>query len=204
MKLLRMLMMLWVGSFFFIAPAVLHAEIIPDAGQTTRLNFQGYSIFPPPGSNWQVLQKEQNNIVFTKDLKSKTHTFVANVFAVPLTIGFETPEDFLNFIKKSKDANIEPRRFRMLENEVVLDDAYGPYCVRYHQKAVDRGALSSGKAPYLILDTYGYACIHPDTPELAVDIGYSERFAPGESNAELREEGQQFIRGLKFTPLDGR
>ncbi len=133
----------------------------------------GYSILPPVGDGWFFVDQEQVgrfDLAFGKKFDSSTHTLSGLVAEIHSYAQFENPEEFLNYVEKSKDLGTDPRRFKMIENEISLDPKFGGYCVKYSAMAEDHGASNKGNKEYLILNLYGFIFIHPYFENLIIDI----------------------------------
>ena len=179
------------------AAAQTHA--VPTTGITTAYALDGYSVLPPPGKNWFEMGRDKEQVLFGKKIESRTHAFAATATSGPIDEKFETREQFQNYVNKVRVADLGSERYKMLEFSSDFDPAFPAWCVRYRAKTQDRAApFAIGRA--LLLEHVGVTCRHPTIPDLVVDVGYSERGRPAEISAELREEGESFMRSLKFTP----
>ena len=179
------------------AAAQTHA--VPTTGITTAYVLEGYSVLPPPGKNWFEMGRDKQHVLFGKKIESRTHSFAATATSGLIDEKFETREQFQNYVNKVRVADLGSERFKMLEFSSDFDPAFPAWCVRYRAKTQDRAApFAIGRA--LLLEHIGITCLHPAMPDLVVDVGYSERGRPAEISAELREEGESFMRSLKFTP----
>lgn len=175
-------------------------RLTPVSDPTRRLEFPGFSVQPPPGEGWLILPPKEGQVVFAKEAGSKNHTFATYVVVsrLPEQVRFETPDDFLAYVK-SVEAPKNTWRFWILEYyEEVLDTTFAPYCVRYDYKLADRGAFLT-EIP--ILDIHGYSCLHPDSKKWLIRVNYSDRSMQGEITKTLREEGEAFIKNFRFTPI---
>ena len=158
---------------------------------------EGYSVLPPQGQDWFELKRDPQSVFFGKKIASRTHAFIATAMSAPIFGKFETPEAFRDYISSVLPLPGEGRH-RVIENQVEMDNTPGQFCVKYHTKIEDRGA------PYaqgitLPAETFGVTCLHPENPQLNISVSYTERGNPAESSAELRAEGERFVRSLKFT-----
>lgn len=168
-----------------------------------RQQHPGFSIIPPTGAHWRRPPVPAGSVIFARKGKSPTHTVSIAVYAVTLQPEWQTSEEFLKFVKQSRAADTDPKRFKILVNELTLDDRFGKFCVKYHTKVEDQAAPSRrGKEP-LILEVTGYACIHPAAPDRYFDIQYSERGLPGEVTGTARADGAKFIDDFQFTDVPG-
>jgi hypothetical protein len=170
---------------------------LPNPG--SRISLNGYSVVSPVGQGWLVSRRGEFDIGYIKTIGSRTHTFGLTAVGVPFTLRFGTPEEFLEYVKKSKEADTNPKRFRTLDRDAHIEPTVGPFCVRHHQKVEDHAAANA-EGPYLILDAVSVTCVHPQSPTLVIDVGYHDRYKPGELPGPV-QEGEQFIRSLQFGPL---
>ena len=176
--------------------AQLYATPIPSPAKPYRMD--GYEIMPPQGQSWFEMKKERHFIYFGKRLGSPTHSFIAIALSAPVDEAFESPEGFRDHVAKQLADNPGDARSKITIAAVELDPESGPFCVRYQTKTEDRGAANAkGKA--LLAETFGLSCLHTTNKNLAIDVSYTERGLPAEIGTLLRDEGEGFIRSLKFT-----
>jgi hypothetical protein len=192
---LALLAFVFAASLAHEATAQLHAVPVTDAAKVYELD--GYRVQPPPGRNWFELRRDRQQALFGKKITSPTHSFVATATSGLVGEKFSTREQFLEYVNKLRTADVDAKRFRIIEVETQFDDSFAAWCVRYRLKRADRDAVLSRNRT-LILEDFGVACLHPDNRELVVDVGYSERGRAAELDAELRAEGERFMRGLVF------
>ncbi len=189
----------WVvvlGMFAGNAQAQLRAAPVTAPGVAYEL--KGYSILPPPGKDWFELKRDLQSAFFGKKIASRTHAFIATAMSAPITEKFDTPEQFRDYIGRVLPLRGDGRH-RVIENRVEMDERLGRFCVKYQIRAEDRDApYSQGKT--LMAETFGVTCLHPDNANLNISVSYTERGDPAETSAELRAEGESFVRSLRFTP----
>ena len=179
------------------AAAQLHAVPITDPGAVYEL--EGYSVSPPAGTNWFEMWRDPQQALFGKKIASRTHSLVATATSVAIKEKFEKFTQFQDYVDKVRIAAVDPARYKIIEYHSEFDGSFPAWCVRYRSRNEDRGAPhAQGKA--LVLEHIGVACLHPTLPGLLIDVGYSERGSPAEISADLRAEGEGFMRSLKFTP----
>ena len=140
-------------------------------------------------------------MLFRSRLGSPTHSFIAIALSAPVDEPFESAESFRGHVARQLAESPGDLRSRIEITAVALDTATGPFCVRYQTRAEDRGAANA-PGQKLQVETVGLSCLHPDKKNLVVDLSYSERGVPLETGAVLREEGEAFLRSLRFEARD--
>ncbi|UCD54700.1 MAG: hypothetical protein JSV93_04035 [Candidatus Omnitrophota bacterium] len=197
MKTHRVVLLICLAIILFTGYAA-SASFKPIKDQSTRRQYQGYSILPPQGPNWFLMQEGQGGVAFTKKTGSATHTFTVAVLIARIPPSWKTQNEFLDYVKNGKRAGTDPRRFKIIEEDYSLDNKFGQYSVKYHIKVEDHGAVKTDGAPFLILDVSGYCCMHPKLRNSYYDIQYSERSKPGESDLSLKIIGEEFVNNFRF------
>ncbi len=185
-----------ISGIAFDAGAQLYSKPINDA--LSGYELEGYSVLPPPGSNWFEMQRDRQQVLFGKKIDSRTHSFVATATSGEINEIFDKPAQFQDYVDKMRIAAVDPARYKIVEYRSAFDPSYPAQCVRYHSKTEDRGAPYAQETA-LLLEHFGVTCLHPALPRLVVDVGYSERGRSTEISDALRAEGETFMRSLKFT-----
>lgn len=108
-------------------------------------------------------------------------------------------EVFAALIKKSTEFKNPPGgRMRALEHTVTPDLRRG-HCVREYAKWADHGPKFSGGP--LIQQDWMLLCPHPDSTQVDIDIGVSERGQPSETDPSLEAVRKAYFDSLQFRPL---
>lgn len=197
----------WLSATIFVlfvfATGCANPQLVPVKGTQTRIEQRGYSVLPPEGEKWFSMKTAPGSVAFIKKMDdSPVHTFSTVVIAAPFTLRFNSPEEFKAFVEKGQKADTNPNRFDILEYDISFDDRFGPYSVRSHVVSVDRQAkVSPVDTQFLILEITSYTFIHPDSPDLVLNVQYSDRYKKGEKDSTLNEVGERFVKGFKITPL---
>lgn len=193
-KRLPALLLLALAVFVVDARAQRYAK--PVTAPDSVYEMDGYTVLPPPGKNWFELERDKRYAYFGKKLDSRTHSFIAIALSARLREKFDKPEDFRDYVSQTLALGSDERN-AVIEIRAEPDGSPERYCIRYSTKAEDRKALFAGGRA-LLVETIGVSCLHPDNRALSVDISYTERGYPAETSAELRAEGESFVRSLKF------
>lgn len=160
----------------------------------------GYSILPPQGEDWYYTERGQVGeyvLTYMKRFKSRTHTLFASITETHQSTKFNDKEEYLSFMTKIIQMGMDPRRFNVLEEQIVLDKKFGPFCIRYYSKVEDHTKVA-GNLPFLTMETYGYYFVHPRKDQLMLAIIYSERGDEDELDQSFKELAMGFIDGLKL------
>ena len=107
-------------------------------------------------------------------------------------------QGFLDTVRRQKDLDTDPNRFRVLVKEYNLEPSIGKYCTSYHVKAEDYGAARTDGALFLMLEAQGLGCMHPNDPNFYFEVFASERSKPTEASSELRTIGDSFVKSFRF------
>lgn len=194
----RIILVLLITAGPLAGNAGAQLRAMPIAAPDAVYNLEGYSVAPPPGNNWFELRRDKYNVYFGKRIESPTHSFIATAMSAQIAEKFEKPEKFRDHISKMLPVRGDARH-TVIESRVETDETLGRFCVRHYIKEEDRGAPSA-RGTALRVETFGVSCLHPDDPGLTISVSYTERGIPAETSAELRGEGEGFVRSLKFTP----
>ena len=176
------------------AGAQLHA--VPLNGASTVYEMERYSVLAPEGKDWFELKRDRQYAYFGKKIASPTHSFIATAIAASIGEKFANPEEFRDYVSRMLPTRSDERH-SVLENRAEMDTTLGRFCVRYYTKGADRSALYA-KGNTLFTETFGVNCLHPDNPGTSIDVSYTERGHPAEFSGALRDEGENFLRSLKF------
>jgi len=196
------------GVLFFWLMAIPVAAAAEDgfarAGGTAGfLDFRGFRIKPPPGENWVQVERDHTRAFFGKRTGALTHTFVALVFTeiLPDSVGIDSLAGFFEFIRGLSRARIIPGRHWFLEEEFATEGTPAPTCIRHRLKVLDTGSVHAPHIPLLLVLT-GLSCAHPQSLRTTIHVHYEERGGPEPASEQLQREGEEFINGIVFTPLE--
>jgi hypothetical protein len=158
----------------------------------------GFTISPPAGGHWREVQRNATSLVWMRRTADRDTSFGVAVLSSRLSTRFDD-DGFLDWVKRSKSANPDPRRFEIIESSYAADAENAARCVRYRTVIEDR-TLGT------LLQVAGLACLHPDDAQRYFDVQYSARYPMGVTLAgDLIAEGDAFVEGFRFTapPADG-
>ena len=162
---------------------------------TEKLHFEAYSLQAPPPSGWLVTRGGAYDITFGAAL-SGIHTWAMTAAAIPLARQFDSESAFLAHVRDSFLRDSDPARFRVLALDALVQRLHGATCARL--------AVKAEEGPHFVIEATQVTCIHPSAPRLAIEVGYQERYPPGETSGSFNEMGELFIRSVRFwRPVPG-
>lgn len=163
-------------------------------------DFPGMSIEPPAGDHWVQVQRTARTLVWMRRTDRADMTMGVALLTQRVDGEFAGYEDFSRWVRKTKESNPDPRRFRLASSLIEPAGEELSSCVRYRTEIEDKTG-GAGEESIVRLHVAGVACLHPDDPSRFVDAQYSARMPRGiELPAELEEEGQAFVDSLTFRP----
>jgi hypothetical protein len=170
-----------------------------------RKSSLGFSIVPPPGSDWYETHKD-DSLMYVKKTHDKGYLIYTKATEIHLAADTFKTTDFMEYVRNIKELELEDSRYRNVSFELDSERSLSPNCARYTLKYEDRGpANTQDSSTFAALENSGLYCMHPDTPGVGIDMFYVERRTKGLRGMEptsYRREGQQFLDGLEFQQLN--
>lgn len=166
-----------------------------------RQSSLGFSIKPPSGSGW--LEKLNNDsLYYLKQTRSPEYSIYTKATEIHLADPYLEAGQFMQFVKKSQELDIEAGNYRNISSQYAYDTALSPLCVRYSQRYEDHGNKTLKSDEFIKIRKSGVMCMHPDSPSDGVDMFYVESFLQSKATGHpsYREEGEFFLSSLKFYP----
>lgn len=163
--------------------ALLFLLLFSSAAAAEKIHFEAYSVQAPAASGWMVARGGAYDVAFGAAL-TRTHTWAMTAAAVPFQLGS------LEQVREEFVRNSDPVRFRIVHAGAEKQRLNGADCVRLNIKAEELKTF--------VIEATQLTCLHPSAPGLAIEVGYHERYLPGERNGALNEAGERFIRSARF------
>jgi hypothetical protein len=162
---------------------------------TEKLHFDAYSLQVPPPAGWLVTRGGGYDVAFAAAL-SATHTWAMTAAAIPLAQRFESDPAFLAHVRDRFLRDSDPARFRILATDGRVERLHGATCAWL--------AVKAEEGPHFVIEVTQVTCIHPSATGLAIEVGYHERYPPGEASGAFNQMGERFIRSVRFwRPVPG-
>jgi len=185
---------------FIASHAAAQPRPVPVRDSDTPFEVGEALVKPPPGSDWFIADRNKVAVFFVKRPKVQLHSFYAAAIVRELPLGAGTPDDIFERIKEdTKRRSNDGGRFKLVEFEFgAEEEKYGARCARYAFKSEDHAARGAGDK-VLLLVAVGYLCVHRQTPNLFLDVHYSERGGPQPHSADLQKEGEAFLQAVSYS-----
>lgn len=191
--------LLLAATFFFILGCAPQFTKITDS--SVPLGTENYSILPPTHGEWlYILNSDvgQRILIIGRKERSPTHSTLATVTEIYNQASFSDPDDFLTFVKKLVKINLDPKRFKITEEEYELKEMFGGIAVLNTMTMQDNSATNLNGENYLVLNSYGYIISNPNFKNIIFKIDYSERGKISEIDPQFAETAKQFVDGIKL------
>ncbi len=185
----------WVS----VAAAQQQQRFVPVRDSETPIALGEVLVKPPSGPDWFIADRSSRGLIFLKKPQVPLHSFYAAALLKEFPLGAGGPEDVFKLMQADvKRRGNDGGRFSAQEFEFGKEEERsGARCARYAYKSEDHAARGA-EGKVLLLAAVGYLCVHPHTPNMYLDVYYSERGGPQPNSTALLEEGERFLDGLSF------
>lgn len=179
-----------------------------------RVQLTGFSVATVEGDGW--FRAATNDAWLTESIQEiwfvkNAHRFTAwanrhripsrptTVFARLRYVGLPGESSWRTHVEAFKRRELERHNLLMLETSKIT--MAGAACAHYSAAIIDRSVPSEfDEQPFEVAEN-GTVCPHPDAPWLAVEVGHTQRRAPGENAGPPAPELGAFMDSLQFRSL---
>jgi len=172
----------------------------PVKQHTPRENSLGFSILPPPGSNWYEKLRD-NSLIYLKKNQPDSYAIYTQATEIILEHPISKEKELVEYVRKSKNVDIKSGRYKNYTSQYSTKNSPSQQCVRYNNNFEDHGVKNLTKETFVIVKSSGLFCLHPETPGVGVDLYYFERSLSGADNMSYKNEGEQFLSSLNFNTI---
>jgi tetratricopeptide (TPR) repeat protein len=162
----------------------------------SRLEYNGYSVEAPSRRGWQYEEGGNFDVGFAS-LKSRSHTLGLTAAATPFR-QIDDAQQLLAYVHEKLGGDADPARFTILEKIGRIGGGPAPICARTYYKAEELQAADRHGPSLMVLEASHLTCVHPRAPGIVVEVGYHQRYQPGQRAPEFTQIGEEFIASLRF------
>jgi hypothetical protein len=169
-----------------------------------RNNSHGFSITPPSGNGWYEKLNDAT-LYYLKKVPSSDYAIYTSATEISLADKSLKAEELLKMVERSKQLTPSSTTLKNVTLRVVLEPQKSPLCVRYTQEYEDHGANMDTNGQHVKIYKNGLVCLHPDTPNVGIDLCYveSSRSSLPLATLSYKEEGEYFLSSLRFFGTNG-
>jgi hypothetical protein len=189
---------------FCVCCAPTNNHYFPVTDLKERNNSHGFSITPPSGSGWYE-KLNDTTLYYLKKVPSSDYAIYTSATEISLTDKSLRAEELLKMVELSKQLTTTATTLKNATLRVVLEPQESPLCVRYTQEYEDHGTNTNANGQHVKIYKNGLVCLHPDTPNVGIDMCYveSSRAPLPRSALSYKEEGEFFLSSLRFFGTSG-
>lgn len=163
----------------------------------TRMDLSGVSYVLPDGQPWAVIMRQTYQTVFGAMGQPRNETLIVSSALYNIQPP-ATPADFLQAVQAGRSNEPATGRFEILRNTEQLVTDRSETCVRYRSASKDFGVDARRGGQYTILETIGMHCVHPDKPNIGVQVELSRKAPPDLGYPGFDAEGLTMLRSVTF------
>lgn len=179
-------------------PAKKKTRYYPVRNHKPRPSTLGFSITPPPGSNWYE-KLDNDSLVYVKINKShRQYAIFTEAREVHLDKNIRSPEEIQRYVKREKEIYQVSSSFQEPQLTVRVEDSSTQNCIRYSQSYQDHGMKGLKGNHFINVDTEGLFCLHPENDRAAIDMSYVEKSLSDTQVKSYSSEGEKFLTSLAF------
>ncbi len=198
-------------------------QFVGNTNSDGRIELPGFSVSPPRGEYWiegpRLPEPDPNDhgvqsrLHFVRVLPQNSqfgpHTAFAHLSTAFLSewdrrLASANVRDFMRFRMKymmaSDKASAGPEK-KIISQHAQLDHSIGYTCFKYDVVLEDRGVKGFPDVPF-VSDFHFYECIDPSL-KLIVGLYYGQSVHLEAKPVDVRQEGEKFLKSLKFTSHTG-
>ncbi len=168
-----------------------------------RIMMQGFSIATPKEKEptWIVAKQSPEMTVIGKPgrFSGETFTMQASIIKLP---SVSSIDELVKHVESTQRKELEPKRYRIFKIDVIQQPIHSQACVLSRVEAAERSTSGSTGSPVnVMLETVTLICPHPKDPLHGINMAYSHRHLPEDSDPQFADEGALFMQTLAFEPL---
>jgi hypothetical protein len=185
-------------------------DLKPAANPSARLQGPGFTVLPPPGSDWYIAEAIKDGIQFVKlqpgqtsDPDDAPHTFSVGVFPLPANGTADiSDKDFPKAVEKLLVEHFTQQRRALKSLTVSAHTSKQGLCVQYDSVQQRLRTEQNPTREYLEFADHGIVCRYSPASKNLIHGFYSQRYhtgAPLELSKSTLEEANSFLRSIELT-----
>ena len=135
---------------------------------------------------------------FVKEGGNLDETYAINVFLFEIP-NFDSQDTFIDFVKAGREQDFDPKRFKIIKDDITSFEGREDYCASYHSVAEDKEAVKrSRNKEMMILEMAGYICRHPKNKNIGINFDYSHRYYSNNKDSALLDKSNKAFNKFEF------
>ncbi|THB71498.1 MAG: hypothetical protein D6B25_18470 [Desulfobulbaceae bacterium] len=162
-----------------------------------RISTFGFSVSPPPGTDW-FEKIDKGDLFYLKKTDFDKYIIYTRAHELSFSSGVNDIEELMSFVKLKKTGRY-PETHKNISYNFAPIEKEG-MCVQYqHNYEVHSSTISNpAKGHPSRVTSNGLICVHPAQPEKGIDIYYFERSPLRSVEVSYSDEAEQFLHSLTF------
>lgn len=177
------------------APAAPLANPVTNRGATWP--FAGFLVSVPDLPGLYSTHVRPNGALLGRLAANPLRTWSFTVLTRKPERRFESARALAQYMRARRETG-DPQRVTKRSHRETAHQHAGQPCTRYAIDAYDRGERTDDASNVF---ARGMTCVHPEKPDLLVELGFAERGAVDALSPELEQPGGAFLASLRFMPF---
>ncbi len=166
-----------------------------------RIVMNGFSIVPPAQKEWFVAKRSPDLVVIAKAGRFSGETFTIQAMVIKLP-PMASPEELVRHVESTQRKELDPKRFRLFKLDVGQQAVHGQACALSHAEVAERTTTAGTGSPVnMMLETETLICPHPKEPLRGINVAYSHRHFPEDTDPQFSQDAARLMQSLAFEPL---
>ncbi|RJQ72302.1 MAG: hypothetical protein C4519_18620 [Desulfobacteraceae bacterium] len=162
-----------------------------------RVEQPGVSFVLPTGQKWSAIMRSTYQIAFGALGMPKNDTVIVS----STVYNIDPPaskEEFLKTLQKRRSSEPNTGRFEVIQNTEQVYEDRSETCVIYRSASKDFGAEAKRGGQYSVLEMLGMHCVHPDKPNIGIQVEFSRKAPPETTYPQFENTGLTILQSVKF------
>ena len=188
-----------------ILVALLLAACASTSDKPQRFELRGFSVTTPAvvkgDRPWSVGKQTPDLLVLGQPGDYESEIFIVQAAVIRLP-ALASPDALMQHVKATQQRELDPKRFRILKQELSSQQVDAESCALSHVEAADRATPgTTGQTANMMLETLRLTCAHPKDRNTGINLTYSHQYFPEDRDPQFIERGSAILQGLR---LDGQ